>query len=170
MAFEQAGVELIIHAGDISTPGVLDQLGKIAPVQAVRGNRDWMLLRHLPSNLQIEIHGVSLAVAHGHGSLLDYIRDRLFYYAYGFKFERYLPRLLSSFPTSRIIIFGHVHRPHNRMINGQLLFNPGSAHVPDPPYNPSAGIIQISSLGEVQAQIIQLQDVKAAHQPLLPSK
>lgn len=161
-AFEQAGVELILHAGDISTRGVLEELEQVAPVQAVRGNRDWMMLPDLPSSRQMEIHGVSLALAHGHGSLLDYIRDRLYYYANGFQIERYLPRLKSSFPATRIIIFGHIHRPHNRIIDGQLLFNPGSAHVPDPPYNPSAGILQISSQGEVQARIIHLNDVPTA--------
>lgn len=163
IAFEQANVDLILHAGDISTRNVLDRLEEIAPVRAVRGNRDWVMLRHLPSSLQIEIHGVSLALAHGHGSLLDYIWDRLNTYASGFKIERYLPRLLANFPTTRVIIFGHVHRPYNQIINGQLLFSPGSAHLPDPPYNPSAGIIQITTKGEVKARIIQLQDIALPH-------
>ena len=158
-AFRQAEVGLILHAGDISTQVVLDQLGEIAPVQAVRGNRDWMMLRHLPQDAQMEIHGVSLALTHGHGSLTDYLQDRLNYYLHGFRMERYLPRLLSNFPTSRVIVFGHIHRPYNRLIHGQLVFNPGSAQVPDPPHQPSIGIIQITPQSEVQAQIIQLMDI-----------
>lgn len=158
-AFQQASVDLIFHAGDISTQVVLDQLGELAPVQAVRGNRDWMMLRHLPSVITMEIHGVRLALAHGHGSLANYILDRLYYYQHGFHIERYLPRLLSTFTTSDVIVFGHIHRPICQMIDGQFVFNPGSAHVPDPPYKPSVGMIRIYSNGEFQATHIQLEDV-----------
>ncbi len=38
----QAEVSAILHAGDISSPGVLTALGEIAPVYAVLGNRDWV--------------------------------------------------------------------------------------------------------------------------------
>jgi putative phosphoesterase len=159
--FQIASVDLIFHAGDISTQAVLDQLNEIAPVRAVRGNRDWMMLGHLPNALTMEINGARLALVHGHGSLVDYVRDRLQYYLHGFQIERYLPRLLASFPASQAIIFGHIHRPLNRTINAQLIFNPGSAHVPDPPYRPSVGIIQISPGGEIQARIVQLGDISS---------
>ena len=159
--FQSASVELILHAGDISTQAVLDQLEAIAPVRAARGNRDWMMLSHLPPALTIDVNGAQLALVHGHGSLINYIMDRLQYYLHGYRIERYLPRLLAGFPNSQAIIFGHIHRPFNQMMNGQLLFNPGSAHVPDPPYKPSVGIVKISPNGEIQARIIQLDDIPA---------
>ncbi len=37
-----AGVQRILHAGDVCAPSVLEQLGEIGPVTAVRGNRDWL--------------------------------------------------------------------------------------------------------------------------------
>jgi len=158
-AFQQASADLILHAGDISTQIVLDQLGELAPVMAVRGNRDWMMLRQLPPSVTIEINGVSLSLAHGQGGLIQYLLDRLHYYLYGFRLERYIPRLLSSFPDSQVIVFGHIHRPLNQTIDNRLVFNPGSAQVPDPPYRPSLGILRISSDGQVQATLLQLDDI-----------
>ncbi len=158
-AFQQARVDLIFHAGDIATQVVLDQLGNLAPVQAVRGNRDWMMLRHLPPAITMEIYGARLALTHGHGSLANYIQDRLYYYRHGFHIERYLPRLLSTFPASDVIVFGHIHRPFCQVIDGHTVFNPGSAHVPDPPHLPSVGTIRIYSDGGLQARLIQLDDV-----------
>ena len=106
--FQSASVDLILHAGDISTQAVLDELSCIAPVRAVRGNRDWMMLGHLPSTLTMEINGVRLTLIHGHGSLIDYVQDRLNYFVEGFRIERYLPRLIASFPASQAITaFSH---------------------------------------------------------------
>src|SRR5207247_5963578 len=59
------GVDAIVHAGDIGTPDVLERLGAIAPVTAVRGNNDrggWA--EKLPSTQVLEIGGVLLYVLH----------------------------------------------------------------------------------------------------------
>ena len=66
-AFKEAGVAAILHAGDICSPQVLERLETVAPVYAVRGNRDWVLLRHLPSTRLLEFGGIRVAMAHGHG-------------------------------------------------------------------------------------------------------
>jgi putative phosphoesterase len=65
--FTQAGVKTILHAGDVSTPRVLEELAQIAPVYAVRGNRDIFYLRNLPLQVRFSMDGVSIAMAHGHG-------------------------------------------------------------------------------------------------------
>src|SRR5262245_41373324 len=61
------GVEMIIHAGDIGTPEVLEALHAIAPVVAVRGNNDndkgeWA--HALPETEVVEVGGVALYVLH----------------------------------------------------------------------------------------------------------
>ena len=100
------GVSLIIHAGDVGTPAVLDSLENIAPVIAVRGNTDrdgWS--RRLPYTEAVEIGGVSFYVLHDLG-MLD------------------LNPAVSGF---RAVISGHTHKPAIEDRNGILFINPGSA-------------------------------------------
>ena len=51
--FQAAGVQAILHAGDVSGPQLLAQLEQIAPVYAVKGNRDFLWLPHLPAELRL---------------------------------------------------------------------------------------------------------------------
>jgi uncharacterized protein len=101
-----AGSNLIIHAGDIGTPEVLEALRSIAPVVAVRGNNDkdeWA--RVLPETEVVEVGVVALYVLHDVKALdLDPA-------AAGF----------------RAVISGHSHRPAVATRQGVLFVNPGSA-------------------------------------------
>jgi putative phosphoesterase len=101
-----AGVELIIHAGDIGGPEVLVALNAIAPVVAVRGNNDtadWA--RDLPETEVVECGGVLLYVLHDvHALDLD-----------------------SAAAGFRAVICGHSHRPAMEQRAGVLFLNPGSA-------------------------------------------
>jgi putative phosphoesterase len=101
-----AGVERIIHAGDIGERAVLDALGRLAPVSAVRGNNDrgsWA--REIPETEVVEIGGVALYVLHDlHELDLD-------------------PRA-AGFAA---VIAGHSHQPRQEERDGVLYFNPGSA-------------------------------------------
>jgi len=101
-----AGVEMIIHAGDIGTPEVLDALHAIAPVVAVRGNNDKGEWTHaLPETEVVEVEGVVLYVLHDVKTLdLDPA-------AAGF----------------HAVISGHSHQPAITMRQGILYVNPGSA-------------------------------------------
>ncbi|OGO28309.1 MAG: hypothetical protein A2W33_03200 [Chloroflexi bacterium RBG_16_52_11] len=156
--FQSAGVAAILHAGDVSTPSVLAQLAEIAPVYAVRGNRDWVALRHLPATCHLNIAGVEIGLTHGHGLPLNYVIDRMNYLVRGYRLELFEPRLLAAFPRARVIVFGHTHRPLNFWADGVLLFNPGSPHFPDrKDIAPSVGILHISSGGEVRGEICALQ-------------
>ena len=93
---------------------------------AVRGNRDWVLMRHLPFVQQLTFGGVSIALTHGHGRLQEYLVDKADYMLHGYHQERFQNRLLAAFPAARVIVFGHTHRPLNLWVGEQLLFNPGS--------------------------------------------
>jgi hypothetical protein len=101
-----AGVEMIIHAGDIGTPEVLDALHAIAPVVAVRGNNDKGEWAHaLPETEVVEVGGVVLYVLHDVKTLdLDPA-------AAGF----------------HAVISGHSHQPTITTRQGILYMNPGSA-------------------------------------------
>jgi len=101
-----AGVERIVHAGDIGAPEVLDALARIAPVTAVRGNNDraaWAA--GIPETEVVEVGGLSLYVLHDvHELDLD-------------------PRA-AGFAA---VIAGHSHQPRVEERDGVLFLNPGSA-------------------------------------------
>jgi uncharacterized protein len=101
-----AGVERIVHAGDIGSPDVLAALARIAPVCAVRGNNDreaWAAA--IPETDVVEVGDVSLYVLHDvHELDLD-------------------PRA-AGFAA---VIAGHSHQPRQEERDGVLYLNPGSA-------------------------------------------
>lgn len=156
--FRDQKVEAILHAGDICVPEVLDELRKIAPVHAVRGNRDIFYLRVLPSQLLLEFNGVSIGMVHGHGRLGDYLIDRLRYYLGGLKLLRYRQRALETFPECRVVVFGHIHYPVHHWVGKQYLFNPGSACCPDmSPVPASAGLLRLHTNGSVEGKVFSLE-------------
>ena len=99
------GVSLILHAGDVGKPEILDELSKIAPVKAVRGNVDrGVWAEQLPMTEVIEVGGVSFYMLHEIETLdLDPV-------AAGFQ----------------VVIFGHSHKPSREVKRGVLYLNPGS--------------------------------------------
>lgn len=100
------GVGRIIHAGDICTPDVLDELRRIAPVLAVRGNNDrgaWAAT--LSERETVDIEGVRIHVVH------DITELDVDLHAEGIK----------------VVVTGHSHRPIMKMESGVLFVNPGSA-------------------------------------------
>jgi putative phosphoesterase len=109
-----AGVERILHAGDIGPPSILSDLEAIAPVLAVWGNTDGFEIRaRVPEIADIEIAGRRIVMLHGHqlGSPTP-------------------AGLLGAYGHADIVIFGHTHRALVERIGGRLLLNPGSAGAP----------------------------------------
>jgi len=155
--FESRRVKAILHAGDVSTPAVLEDLGRVAPVYAVQGNRDWLWLGDLPKTRHLSFNEASIGLAHGHGGWLHYLLDWSVFKLFGVNLERLALRLRTQLPPSDVIVFGHAHLVMNRRINGQLYFNPGSPHFPQPKNPaPSLGLLHIVSGGEVRGEIIDL--------------
>ena len=151
----EARVAAILHAGDISSPAVLHQLGSIAPVHAVQGNRDVWRLSHLPMRLSLAFEGVNIGLTHGHGSLTSYFTQKLSYFIKGYQFSRFQERLCKEFPSARVIVFGHTHRSENTWSGDVLIFNPGPASkfrlgvIP-----PSIGLLHIKDGGGVFGEIV----------------
>ncbi len=96
------GCGRILHAGDISSPGILDRLSHIAPVQAVRGNNDKEWAERLPLFLDLEIDGLRLFMTHK---------------------KKDLPRDDSAYD---LMICGHSHQYAETRAGRALLLNPGS--------------------------------------------
>jgi putative phosphoesterase len=155
--FREKGVTAILHAGDVSVPRVLTELEQIAPVHAVRGNRDILLLRYLPMRVQVNIDGVSIGMAHGHGTFSRYMLDKMQRTIEGRYVGKYIKRMLATFPDVDVIVFGHLHVPCNFLLGGKLLFNPGSTCYPWPRnYPPSFGLLYIEQGKIPMGEIIEL--------------
>ena len=155
--FQQAQVEAILHAGDVSVPEVLQQLEQVAPVYAVRGNRDIFRLRNLPLRVELKINGATIGMAHGHGTFSRYMIDKLQRAVRGRLVERYLNRLLWEFPSADVIVFGHLHVPCNFRLQGKLLFNPGSTSYPWPRTEPATfGLLHLEKGEEPNGEIVTL--------------
>lgn len=153
--FKMAGVAAILHAGDVTTPGILAELADVAPVYAVRGNRDWFSLRHLPDSLKLNFNGVDILLTHGHGGWINYFINWGRYLSQGYQPEVYLNQIQRSQEAAPVTVFGHTHRPLVKRLNGRLFFNPGSAHGLDVPWlPPSLGLLSISDRGGVTSRHI----------------
>jgi putative phosphoesterase len=160
-AFAQRRVEAILHAGDVSVPRVLDQLREVAPVHAVRGNRDWLALRGLPAEVCLAFGGAQVGLTHGHGRLWNYLYDKVKYVLRGYEAHIFERRVLSAFPDVQAVVFGHTHRTTNRRVSvagghSLLLFNPGSPHFPEEGKPPSVGLLHCEA-GRVEGEIVFLE-------------
>ena len=108
-------VELIIHAGDLTTTDVINELEKIAPVVAVQGNMDRVAGINLPKAKIIETEGVKIGVAHGEVYPRGDSQQLL-----------YLAKQLDV----NVLVTGHSHQPKIEQIEDVLFLNPGSPIVP----------------------------------------
>ncbi len=104
-----AGVELILHAGDVGGDDILIELEQIAPVRAVYGNTDPPGHPRLAASLEETIGGVRVHVSHGH--------------------ELGAPapdKLLAAYDAD-VIVYGHTHKPLVVNVAGRWVVNPGAA-------------------------------------------
>ena len=99
---------LILHAGDLMDPDLLDDLAAFAPLRAVRGNLDPPDAR-LPETLQFGFGGARIAMIHDSG-----------------RKQGRRERMRRRFPEARVVVFGHSHIPWLEDEGGLLLLNPGS--------------------------------------------
>lgn len=104
-----AGVELILHAGDVGPDDVLVELEAIAPVSAVFGNTDLPGNPRLDEALVLDIGGVSIHVSHGH------------------ELGSPTPAKLLAAYSQRVLVYGHTHRQLITEVDGRLVINPGAA-------------------------------------------
>jgi uncharacterized protein len=137
--FREAQVEMILHAGDVGTYGIITELSNLAPVKAVFGNVDVQgNVALLPGEISLEVEGVSLYMTHVGGKPEAW--------------HRRLPR-----PRPGVAICGHSHIPLLEEREGTLFLNPGAAgtrrrfNIP-----PSVALLRIE-YGTSSAEIIGLE-------------
>jgi putative phosphoesterase len=104
--------DLILHAGDIATVAVLEELEAIGPpVAAVLGNVDEeaLAVRGVPAERVVDAEGARIAVVHDAGPA-----------------DGRLERMRRRFPDAAAVVFGHSHIPLHEEADGFQIFNPGS--------------------------------------------
>lgn len=129
--FVLRGVQLILHAGDITGRETLEQLAQIAPVHAVRGDHD-RDLDGLPRSREVTVEGRKIVLVHGDRShWIEEPATFLWTISLGlFRPHRGLPRTLRRrFPDADVIVYGHTHHSQVQKVGGALVFNPGGVHV-----------------------------------------
>ena len=134
-----AGVQLILHAGDVGGDEVLDELALIAPVHAVYGNTDPIDDPRLTESIERTIEGVRLHVSHGHevGSPTP-------------------AKLLEKY-SADVIVYGHTHRQLVTRVDGRLVVNPGAAGARRFKLEPSVARLTIV-YGVAEVEIIALSE------------
>ena len=130
-----AGVERILHLGDVGKPAVLAELAKIAPVTAVRGNVD----REGPCADLPETDVVLIA-------------DRYVYMLHDLN-TLHLDPAAGKFAA---VLSGHTHVPNFYTRKGVLYFNPGSCGPRRFRLPVTVGLLTVGEDGEFNAQIVNL--------------
>jgi putative phosphoesterase len=105
------GADLILHAGDVCIPEVLDELAAFAPVRVVLGNNDGpeVAAWGAPETLELELDGLRVGMIHDAGPK-----------------EGRLARMRRRFPAADMVIFGHSHIPLDAADDRLRILNPGS--------------------------------------------
>ena len=134
-----AGVDLIVHAGDVGGPAVLSALSAIAPVEAVYGNVDDAHDPMLVGERTIPVGGLILHVSHGH------------------ELGSPTPERVRARYAGDILVFGHTHRAVVvRDGPGRLVVNPGAAGPKRFDLQPSVARLTVMS-GVAEVEVIPLE-------------
>ncbi|BAL26092.1 metallophosphoesterase family protein [Azoarcus sp. KH32C] len=134
-----AGCDHIVHAGDIGTQAILDELGPLALLTVVRGNNDkgpWADV--LPESASLRVEDVAIHVLHDLAELDIY----------------------PAAAGVRIVVCGHSHKPLVQERDGVLYVNPGSAGPRRFKLPISIGELIVTG-GEVSARLVELDIPKA---------
>ncbi|MEI6449688.1 MAG: YfcE family phosphodiesterase [Actinomycetes bacterium] len=130
-----AGVQHIIHAGDIMDPATLEALEAIAPVTAVAGNMDGGKLGKLPREVAGKVGGVCFVVSHKRKRLIKRL-------AMG-KVDGF-----TSESPPDLVVFGHDHLPAVEWIDGAVYLNPGTASSPhEEDDDPTVAVVAVEATG-----------------------
>jgi len=132
-----AGVELILHAGDVGGDDILDELQLIAPVHAVYGNTDPPGDPRLNESIEMTFGGVRVHVSHGH------------------EVGNPTPAKLLARYDADVIVYGHTHKQLLTNAEGRWVVNPGAAGPRRFDLMPSVARMMIRGR-EVEIEIIDL--------------
>ncbi len=131
--------DVILHAGDVCTAAVLDELAQYAPVHAVSGNNDGPDVATWGAAETAELHldGVRVAMLHDSGQAVGRLR-----------------RMGRRFPHADLVVFGHSHIPLDQSGEGVRIFNPGSPTDRRSQPHGTLGVLRIADGHVVRARIV----------------
>jgi putative phosphoesterase len=135
------GAELILHAGDVCVPEVLDELSGYAPVRAVCGNNDGpdVVAWGAPETLELDIAGLPIAMIHDSGQATGRTA-----------------RMRRRFPGADLVVFGHSHIPLDQTGDGVRIFNPGSPTDRRRQPHGTIGLLDIADGRLTRAEIVEV--------------
>jgi len=132
-----SAVDMIFHAGDIVESDVLTVFSA-KKVEVVAGNMDSLAIREkFPTKKTIKIGKFTIGLIHGWGSPIGIEK-----------------RLRPEFGQIDCLVYGHTHYPVNKIIDGVLFFNPGSATEKRFTKKNTIGILEIGE--QIKGEIIEL--------------
>ena len=131
--------DVILHAGDVCTAAVLDELSEYAPVLAVLGNNDRpdVAAWGAAPALQTELDGLRVAMIHDSGAAAGRLQ-----------------RLRRRFPDAGLVVFGHSHIPLDTGAAGIRIFNPGSPTDRRRQPQGTVGVLSIEAGRLVTAEVV----------------
>ncbi|MDO5293230.1 MAG: metallophosphoesterase family protein [bacterium] len=94
--------DIILHAGDINTQAIVDEMKSYAPLYIVRGNNDKEWAASIPESIRVTIEGVRFFMVHN---------------------KKHIPKDLSEVD---VIVYGHSHKYEEKEEEGVFMLNPGS--------------------------------------------
>ncbi|MDY0003853.1 MAG: metallophosphoesterase family protein [Polyangia bacterium] len=137
-----AGCERILHAGDITEAPVLEALGGLFRVEAVRGNMDFGSgTSGLPRRRLVQVGGLTVGLIHGSGGPSG-------------QYERLLEAFGDDPPP--VIVHGHSHRAGDLVFRGVRFLNPGSATAPRGDAPPTIGRLTVAGGVVIGFEILPL--------------
>lgn len=133
--------DLILHAGDVCTASVLDELAEYAPVRVVLGNNDAAEVAGwgAPPRLDFTIDGLPVGMIHDSGSASGRLR-----------------RMRAAFPAAELVVFGHSHIPMDDSDRHLRIFNPGSPTDKRRQPHRTLGVLEIADGQLIEARIVDL--------------
>ena len=141
VAAQLRGADLILHAGDVCTAAVLDELAQYAPVTAVAGNNDGpdVTAWGAAATAGLTADGLRVAMIHDSGPAAGR-----------------LPRLRARFPEADLVVFGHSHIPLDAADGGLRIFNPGSPTDRRRQPHGTLGLLRVDDGALVEARLVEV--------------
>ncbi len=135
------GADVILHAGDVCVPSVLDELARFAPVHVVAGNNDGpdVVAWGAPETLTLDLDGLRVGMIHDSGNKVGRTA-----------------RMRRRFPDADLVVFGHSHIPLDETGDGVRIFNPGSPTDRRRQPHGTVGVLDIAAGELVSARLVQV--------------
>lgn len=126
------GSDLILHAGDLSLPEILDELRDVAPVVAVGGNHDREGGLDLPGTAVVEVAGATIGMVHGdRPAIVEALGGAVSLATGRGQTLGLLRQLLRRVGPVEVMVFGHLHETFLAHLDGSLVFSPGAVCQPE---------------------------------------